>query len=260
MIEALSPDRPDDPFTVTVLPWRSGGSDELIDVQRAQGLDDLSAVGAVPISDQVPGRLVERERLGELQGGPGCCRIGHDVEVNDVAPVEGQNQEDIQRFECGRRNGEEVDGDDLGHVVPDEGLPGLGGRSGPLDHVLGDHGLADVVTQLQQLAMNARGTPEGILQGHLADQRPDLSRDFRPPWSWPAAPAPVEPPACSVPPDDRIGLDDGQVSAPVGEKAGEKCPHGSIGRLQPWSLGVPLQNLELMPEGYVLQGELAAGS
>ena len=43
---------------------------------------------------------------------------------------------------------EEVGGSDLGHVVTDEGLPGLGRRARPMHHVLGDRGLADVVADL----------------------------------------------------------------------------------------------------------------
>jgi len=58
--------------------------------------------------------------------------------------------------------------------------------------------------------------------------------------------APVKPPTDPVPTDDSIRLNDGQVSPPVWEKAGEKSPKRSIRRLQTWPLGVALENLELM--------------
>lgn len=62
-----------------------------------------------------------------------------------------------------------------------------------------------------------------------------------------------------MPPDDRIWLDDGQVTAPVGEDARQNCPESSIRWLQSWPLGISLKDLELMAESDVLEGELISG-
>ena len=56
-----------------------------------------------------------------------------------------------------------------------EGLP----RSSP--HVLGDSGLADLDPELQQLAMDARRTPERVGVAHLPDQLTNLAID-----RWPS--------------------------------------------------------------------------
>jgi len=45
------------------------------------------------------------------------------------------------------------------------------------------------------------------------------------------------------------------MATPVGEKPGQYNPESPILRPEPWSLGIPLQDLELMAEGDVLQGE-----
>ena len=63
-----------------------------------------------------------------------------------------------------------------------------------------------------------------------------------------------------MPADDGVGLDDGKVPSPIGEKTGENGPKCPVRRPELGTLGVSLQNLELMAEGDVLKEELAAGS
>ena len=63
-----------------------------------------------------------------------------------------------------------------------------------------------------------------------------------------------------MPTEYRVWLDDGQATPPIGKEPGEKCPENPIRRSEPRSLGIPLQDLELVTEGNVLQGELSAGS
>ena len=47
-------------------------------------------------------------------------------------------------------------------------------RSRALDHVLRDARLSDLKFELQQLAMNARRSPQWVLDAHLPDQRPQV--------------------------------------------------------------------------------------
>ena len=124
----------------------------------------------------------------------------------------------------------------------------------PPDHVLGDRGLAEVISELQQLAMDTRRTPEWVFKRYPADHRSHLDRNLGSASSRIAPPTPVKPPTGSVPTNDGVGLDDGQVAAPVWEKAGEESPKRSIRRLQEWPLRVALENLKLMAQCDVLEG------
>ena len=59
-----------------------------------------------------------------------------------------------------------------GAWLPQEGAPGLGGRSLSLDHVLGDACLSDLEAELEKLAMDTWGAPQWIIDAHAPDQGP----------------------------------------------------------------------------------------
>ena len=88
MIEAFPPDRADYSLAVSVLPWRPGGGDDLLNAQDFQSIDNFRTVGAIPIPDQIPRSGIEGKRLEQLQ----TCLVGGgiacDVEVNDAPTVE----------------------------------------------------------------------------------------------------------------------------------------------------------------------------
>src|SRR5436305_6450112 len=59
-------------------------------------------------------------------------------------------------------------------MVTQEGAPSLGGRPGSLDHVLRDARLSDLKAEFEQLAMDARGAPQWVVN---ADGRPRRCRE-----------------------------------------------------------------------------------
>jgi len=59
----------------------------LFDAQEIKCLDDLLAINAIPIRDQILRGRIEGEGLDQLQARPVCGRIGCDVEVDDASPV-----------------------------------------------------------------------------------------------------------------------------------------------------------------------------
>jgi hypothetical protein len=63
MVETFTPDRPDDSFAVSVLPWRAGGSDDLFDAKADNRIFDSVAIDAVSVTDQKPGRGFEGKRM-----------------------------------------------------------------------------------------------------------------------------------------------------------------------------------------------------
>src|SRR5438445_5159140 len=65
MVDALAPNRSDQPFGEAVLPRRAWGDGLVADAHGAQSVRDGSAVDAIPITDQVARRLSPRECFGE---------------------------------------------------------------------------------------------------------------------------------------------------------------------------------------------------
>jgi hypothetical protein len=147
----------------------TGCGDDLFNVQEIEGVDDLRPVDAISIPDQIPRGGLEGKGLDQLQTCPFGSGVSCDVEVNDTSPIQRQNQEYVERPKSNGWNREKIDGGDLGHVVADEGLPGLRWRSRSSHHVLGDSGFADVVSQLQQLTMDTRCAPEWVVDGYPAE-------------------------------------------------------------------------------------------
>ena len=88
------------------------------------------------------------------------------------------------------------------------------------DYVLRDRRLADLDPELEQLTVDPRGTPEWVDLGHLADEITDVLGN-RPPTrpSRTAFPSPVETKPSPVPPDDGLGLDEGERLSPVGPES-----------------------------------------
>jgi hypothetical protein len=76
MIQALPPDRADQPFDVGVLPRRPRRGQHFLDACTLQAFPKAATVGAVAVADQVTRRLVKGEGLPDLAGDPnGAIRI-----------------------------------------------------------------------------------------------------------------------------------------------------------------------------------------
>jgi len=62
---------------------------------------------------------------------------------------------------------------------------------------------------------------------------------------------PEELEALLVPPDDRFRLDDDEDGTPVRPEAGQPSPEDSVTVSEPWTLGLMLQDRELLAESKV---------
>ena len=93
-------------------------------------------------------------------------------------------------------------------------FPSRGGRSASLDHILRDAGLSDLKAELEQFVMDARRSPQRIVNAHPPDQSAQVRVDL-----WSASkgtgfPTPIPAEAGSVPSheglraDNRDGLED----------------------------------------------------
>jgi hypothetical protein len=92
-------------------------------------------------------------------------------------------------------------------MVTQEGAPSLGGRPASLDHVLRDAGLSDLEAELEQLAMDAKRSPQRIVNAHPPDQRAQLRVDLRSASKGAGFPTPVPAKAGSVPSHEGLGAD-----------------------------------------------------
>src|SRR5947209_19996121 len=76
------------------------------------------------------------------------------------------------------------------------------------DHIFGDRRLGDLEPELEQFTMNARGAPQWVLLAHPLDEFAQLTANSGPPWPTARFPAPVSPKSASMPPQDRVRLND----------------------------------------------------
>ncbi len=108
------------------------------------------------------GRLVVREGVPQLLGGPRRGRMLGHRDVHDPSPIVGEDDEHEEQSEGDGRHDEEVGRHDLVGVIREERAPRLRWRGPVASHVLGDGGLTHRDAQLLQLAVNPRCTPERI--------------------------------------------------------------------------------------------------
>ena len=92
-------------------------------------------------------------------------------------------------------------------MVTQEGAPSRGRRSASLDHILRDAGLSDLKAELEQLAMDARRSPQRIVNAHPPDQRAQVRVDLRPASKRAGFPTPVPAEAGSMPSHEGLGAD-----------------------------------------------------
>src|SRR5258706_10411862 len=179
MVDALASDRSDQPFGEAVLPRRAWGDGLVANAHGAQSVRDGSAIDAIPITDHVARRLSPRECFGDLACDPVRGRMGCDVYPDKVSAGQPNDDKGIEQVEANARNNEQVHGGDVRRVVTQEGAPALGRRSTSLDHVLRDAGLSDLEAELEQLAMDARRSPQRIVNAHPPDQCAQSHVDLR---------------------------------------------------------------------------------
>ena len=101
---------------------------------------------------------------------PARRRTVGDVDMHDAASFVFEHHEDVEKAEGHCRHDEEVDGDEILAVIQQERAPSLRRRLSVPHHLLADAGLADLDAGLEQFAVEARCSPERVLNAHPSDQ------------------------------------------------------------------------------------------
>ena len=117
MVETVPPDRADQPFDVSVLPWRSWRRRSVADAHGVKAPRDDGTVGCIAITDEVSRGFTPRECLGELLRDPFGGRICGDVGPDEPSPFEVQDDEPVEQLEPDCRYNEEIDGGNIGRMI-----------------------------------------------------------------------------------------------------------------------------------------------
>jgi len=190
-------------------------------------------VNRVAIAEEVGRGEVVREGVHELLGGPvGSGVFGH-VEVDDAPAMVNEHDENEEDAQARGGNREKVEGDQISDMVREERPPRLRRLGTPLRHQPGDGSLGHVDTELQELAMDSWGAPEGVRGGHAGDQSLDLGMDGRATSGRAARElAPVLAEAAPLPAQDGVGGDDHEGLPPPGPDSSQPDPEEAIRRAQ----------------------------
>src|SRR5215472_7796521 len=179
-----------------------------------------SSVRGVAIAQKTARSRIPRERFSYLrdqQAAVGCC-------VTSKRTIFRRSRARMSITNRSRKVGDGTMNMSIAAIpsasVAEEAAPSRRWRAWPAQDVLGNRRLTDLDTELEQLAMYARRTPELVGIAHLADQPGNVVIYRSAPWRRP--PAPVEPKALPVPLDHGGWLhqhDDIQTARPTPDRA-----------------------------------------
>src|SRR5260370_40240749 len=132
VIQTLAADRADEPLRVGVLPRAGGRRQHFTNPHVLQPLPERVTIDAVAIAKEVGRGGVVLEGVCDLRGGPGARGMFGHVEVEDVAALVGEHDEDEEDAQLRGGDREEIDRDEVGPMVGEERAPGLRGRCAAL--------------------------------------------------------------------------------------------------------------------------------
>lgn len=133
---------------------------------RAKG----SAIGSVAVSDQVAWCAIPWEGLADLLRCPFRGRMRGHAEMQNAPSLVMQHNENEQEAERDGWHNEKVNDYETACVITKECTPGLRGRLRMPDHAFGHSSLADSDPEFEQLTMDPRCAPQGVLSSHASDQ------------------------------------------------------------------------------------------
>ena len=129
VVETLAPERFDNTLGDGVRLRRADRREDRLDPDPSRFADEVAAIRAVAVPDQIAGLLPPRRRFQQLAPHPVRGRAGRDVDMHDAAASVRDETEAVQSPEGERLHREEVRGPELRAVVGEEGSPGLRRRT-----------------------------------------------------------------------------------------------------------------------------------
>src|SRR5258705_1556112 len=136
MVQALAPDRSDNPFGKAVLPGRGWCNWLISDAHGAKSACNNGAVDPIAVPDHIARSLIRWKSLGDLPCNRLRCRVGCDINPDEIPAIKPHNHKTIEHSEAKCRDNEQIHGGNIRRVVSQKGLPSLTWRPASLDHVL----------------------------------------------------------------------------------------------------------------------------
>src|ERR1017187_896753 len=136
VVQALAPDRSDQPFGKAILPrWCNW---LISDAHGAKSACDNGAVDPIAVPDHIARSPIPRKCLGDLACNPLRCRVGCDVDPYEISAIKPYNHKAVEDSKANCRDHEQIHGRHVRRVVSQKGQPSLTWRPASLDHVFGD--------------------------------------------------------------------------------------------------------------------------
>ena len=125
LVEAIAANSSVQAFKVRVLPWRSRSLNDFLDAHVLDAILEVLSIDTIAIANHVSRCRVIEKRFDDLLRRPNGGWIRRDVEMDDCATVMTEDDKAEQDAKRRGRHREEVDRDDVGQVIVQEGTPGL---------------------------------------------------------------------------------------------------------------------------------------
>jgi hypothetical protein len=125
VVQTFSAERPDHALRDGIRLWRVNGGSDGIDADASGSLAGVAPVDRIPIVQQMARFLTPGRCLDELTPASGGGRVGGHVDVHQLAPAVGDEDQHVQRLEHEGGDGEQVGGPRVVRVVGRKGAPGL---------------------------------------------------------------------------------------------------------------------------------------
>ncbi len=116
-----------------------------------------------------------------------------------------------------------------------------------LDHVFSDRRFGDLQSELKQLTMDTRRTPQWIGPTHSPDEHPNFRIDLRPTHAT-AFPPPVVPKTLPMPMNKGFWLNDMQRSPPIRPTSRHHNSEKAVRIRESWARVPMIEGSELLPK------------
>jgi len=132
---------------------RSG--EDFLDLHALHTLAEGVPVDGVAIAEEIGGCGVVREGVHDVLGCPRSGGMLREVEVQDPAPMVGEDDQDEEHTQLSSGHSEEVDRDQVLDMVREECSPGLGRGCAPLGDQPGESALGHFDPKLEEFSMDS---------------------------------------------------------------------------------------------------------
>ena len=160
VIQAVTPQRSNQPFSIWVLPGRPGRCWSISDPHRPNPAREDRPVGAIIVAHQIGRRSLPRKCLDNLLRQPLRGRMPGHRKPQQLSSSVADNDKREQALKVHAWNHAKVNRSNPLRMITQECPPALGGWMPSADHILGDRQLSELEPKLEQFTMDPRSAPQ----------------------------------------------------------------------------------------------------